>query len=352
MINIRTKIYFIPLVIMSLLFMFYFYKNQGINEMVVPVINPGDPSNPIKHDHLLKGKWVEEFSFEKVCGEHINREWKTKATFTAKNVIRSKWDYLISLHDPTVELVSGAVVDQGGFFDHFLMKWIWKFHKEGIEIVNDNSIVNSNSAFKKDWIMFDIGANIGTESFFAASKGHLVFAFEPFSFNYHKICDTVYLNHWENRVFIIPKAFSDYKGSTKICIHSDNMGWAQIDPSACQGIEHEIQVEILDDFVEEYEIPINKTHYVVHLDTEGSEAKIISRGNKFFGSPYFQFIDVEISADEETGIAITSFFRKLGFYIGLSYEDESTKYESLFNPWRTSDYIFMRFPWKYRFDNL
>lgn len=67
----------------------------------------------------------------------------------------------------------------------------WKKEPETIEWIKD---------FAPDSILWDIGANIGIYTLYAASLGHYVVAFEPQLLNWVALSNNVRLNKYEDRV--------------------------------------------------------------------------------------------------------------------------------------------------------
>ncbi len=62
--------------------------------------------------------------------------------------------------------------------------------------------------FEKKQILYDIGANVGVYSLYAAKQEHQVFAFEPSAFNYHILVKNVQLNQFQHLVSPVCLAFS------------------------------------------------------------------------------------------------------------------------------------------------
>ena len=58
-------------------------------------------------------------------------------------------------------------------------------------------------------VLFDIGANIGTYSLYAASKGVKVFAFEPESGSYAILNNNIKINSYSNYIKALNIALND-----------------------------------------------------------------------------------------------------------------------------------------------
>tara|TARA_B110000438_G_C15726719_1_gene612348 strand:+ start:140 stop:991 length:852 start_codon:yes stop_codon:yes gene_type:complete len=70
--------------------------------------------------------------------------------------------------------------------------------------------INWIDNFEKDTIFFDIGANIGLYSCYAAKKKNCrVFAFEPSVFNLELLAKNIYLNELSDQIVILPTPISN-----------------------------------------------------------------------------------------------------------------------------------------------
>mgnify|MGYP001162554993 CR=1 FL=1 len=69
------------------------------------------------------------------------------------------------------------------------------------------------NSFKEDSVLWDIGANIGLYSIYAAkAKNARVFAFEPSVFNLEFLAKNIHANNLQNRIQIFPLALNDKTG--------------------------------------------------------------------------------------------------------------------------------------------
>ena len=68
-------------------------------------------------------------------------------------------------------------------------------------------------SFDENAVMWDIGANIGIYSIYAAKvKNVKVFAFEPSVFNLEFLAKNIYVNDLSTQIFIMPVALSNQSG--------------------------------------------------------------------------------------------------------------------------------------------
>ena len=81
--------------------------------------------------------------------------------------------------------------------------------------------------FQDESIFWDIGANVGLYSCYAAKKSNCkVFAFEPSVFNLELLARNIYNNNLSNQVTIIPLPLSDSIVKSKLNLSSKNWGGA------------------------------------------------------------------------------------------------------------------------------
>jgi FkbM family methyltransferase len=79
----------------------------------------------------------------------------------------------------------------------------------------------------KDAVFWDIGANIGLYSIYAALKSDaFVFAFEPSVFNLEVLARNIYLNGLQNRITTIPNPLNDNLGISLFNMSSTSWGGA------------------------------------------------------------------------------------------------------------------------------
>ena len=76
-------------------------------------------------------------------------------------------------------------------------------------LLNMKDVINNHSS-KDDVVVFDIGANIGEYSVYAASLGHKTFTFEMMKDSYAKLCATAKRNPTiKEKLHIFTGALSD-----------------------------------------------------------------------------------------------------------------------------------------------
>lgn len=136
-------------------------------------------------------------------------------------------------------------------------------------------------AMPTDAVLFDVGANMGQYSLFAAKRGITVHAFEPEGQNFALMCRNIALNNkLKGHIIPWPIALSDCHGLDTFHVHTLMPG------NSCNSLGEEVDYHLrpkkfafhqgtyadtLDQFTLEYEIP---TH--IKIDVDGLEHKVLA----------------------------------------------------------------------------
>jgi FkbM family methyltransferase len=135
--------------------------------------------------------------------------------------------------------------------------------------------------FQSGDVLFDVGANIGLYSIYAAKRSVLVMAFEPESQNYALINQNIFLNGVSDNVKCIAVALSDRSGVDYIYLSRFRAGESMHNFGGAQDWQHRAfkpsfqQGSVsfsLDSFLEFQPAPF-PTH--IKIDVDGVEAKIV-----------------------------------------------------------------------------
>lgn len=155
--------------------------------------------------------------------------------------------------------------------------------------------------FKSDEVFFDIGANIGLYSIYAAKRGIKVTAFEPESQNFALLNKNVYLNKLQDRITCLNLALSQKDSLDYLYIPIFQTGGAincfgktcdfngrNFDPTFKQGtISYS-----LDSFLSHY-----KNYFPTHIkiDVDGIEPEIIKGAENILGDKRLKSLLIEIN---------------------------------------------------------
>ena len=137
-------------------------------------------------------------------------------------------------------------------------------------------------SFKEDSVMWDIGANIGLYSIYAAkSKNVKVFAFEPSVFNLEFLAKNIHVNNLSTQISIMPIALSNQAGFNTFKMNNPVWGGAlssfgadfdQFGKKFNTSFEYNIPGLRADDVLEIFNIP--KPDYL-KIDVDGIEHLIL-----------------------------------------------------------------------------
>lgn len=177
------------------------------------------------------------------------------------------------------------------------------------------------NVIQEDDTFFDIGANIGVFTLYAAAylkDKALIYSFEPVYHNFSKLCENIYINKLNNvSPFCI--AISDSLYTSKIDIASTISGSAShlmhgspdffakdFKKEFSQGV---VCISV-DDLVEKFKFPC-PNH--IKIDVDGFESKVIQGLDKTAKNENLRSIFIEITDVDNAVSGITSFFSSRGF---------------------------------------
>ena len=83
--------------------------------------------------------------------------------------------------------------------------------------------------FPDDAVLWDIGANVGLYTIYAAKKGIRVFAFEPSVFNLEVLARNIFINGVGNQVTIIPLPLSGQLIESSLKMTTTDWGGGDVD---------------------------------------------------------------------------------------------------------------------------
>jgi FkbM family methyltransferase len=177
------------------------------------------------------------------------------------------------------------------------------------------------SKFLPTDIFFDVGANIGVYTLFAARRCRQVFAFEPEASNYKVLNQNIRLNLLGDRVLAFPFAIAETMRLNSLRLHSTDPGAAlhvfgrnidfksdRFEPVFEQGA-----VAItLDQLVFDLGLPVPTQ---IKIDVDGLEAEILQGAPRVLAHRELRGLLLEINESQESDIAILKYLASLGFRI-------------------------------------
>lgn len=157
-----------------------------------------------------------------------------------------------------------------------------------------------SASLRRDSVLWDVGANVGTYSVYAArATGCEVFAFEPSVFNVELLARNVFLNGLQEKIRIIPLALSDRAGFSTFRMSSTEWGGAlssfdkpidQHGEAFHRVFEYSIYGLPMDEAVRRMDIPQPDA---IKMDVDGVEHFILAGGRKVLSK--VQTVLVEIN---------------------------------------------------------
>lgn len=202
-------------------------------------------------------------------------------------------------------------------------------------------------SFSSGELLYDIGANVGMYSIYAASKGVKVIAFEPESQNYAQLNRNVFLNQFQNHVTGLNLAVGKSSNIDYLYLSEFTVGGAINNLGSSVDYNHQpmesafkqgVLSVALDDLIEKYNLPI-PNH--IKIDVDGLESDIIFGAEKMLSNAKLKSVLIELNDDLPEDANVVGILRKNGFVLKGKYHApmfDLTEYKNIYN------YIFVRSP--------
>lgn len=195
--------------------------------------------------------------------------------------------------------------------------------------------------FANDGVFWDIGANVGVYSLYAAVRKRVrVLSFEPSAANFHALSKNIQLNQLCDRVTAYCVALSGQTQLGVLNMSSPSMGaavsqfgqsgemsryWEGYSQAAFQGM---IGFTI-DDFVRQFDPPF-PNH--IKIDVDGLELPILIGASATLRDPRLRSLIVELSvSDKEEYTQALAFIEKAGFFLVSQGQTQGTRTERAAN---------------------
>lgn len=169
-------------------------------------------------------------------------------------------------------------------------------------------------------VLFDVGANIGLYTLYAAARGIQVSAFEPEAQNYAELNRNIYLNQLAPRVQAICCAFSDQCTVNTLHLSDYRPGAAlgglpRVEQSAPSSGPVFLQGTLA--FTLDHYLSLCPAPFPTHLkiDVDGLEARIIQGAQCTLRDPRLRSVLVEIDERNTSDCAIQQVLLHAGFHV-------------------------------------
>ena len=187
-------------------------------------------------------------------------------------------------------------------------------------------------------IIWDIGANVGLYSIYAAkSKNCKVYAFEPSVFNLELLARNIYINNLQNSVIIIPISLNEKLEENLFQLSSTQWGGAlstfgaginQDGKSINNKFEYKTIGVSMQDMINKLKIP--KPEYI-KIDVDGIEHLILSGGIEVLNNVKSILIEINDFFVEQSNTTL-DILNKYGFSL---YKKCKLASKNQFNQWWT-----------------
>jgi FkbM family methyltransferase len=186
--------------------------------------------------------------------------------------------------------------------DFAVPNWLTEYRADSFSSKEPETLEWIESSLSSDSVLWDVGANVGMYSVYAAkARGCRVYAFEPSVFNLELLARNVYYNRLYDQIHIVPLALSDAAGVSRFRMSSTEWGGAlsSFDKAIDQNgaaINHVFEYSIygveMDQVVDWMLIPQPNA---IKMDVDGVEHFILSGGRKVLAS--VDTVLVEVNED-------------------------------------------------------
>jgi len=189
-------------------------------------------------------------------------------------------------------------------------------------------------SFKKNNIFYDVGANVGMYSIFAALISEVkVYAFEPESNNFQTLMQNIADNNLVDLISPFPIGISDKTELSKLHISAFEAGSSHhtvgknlLDHNSLEVISNTFSQGIfsttIDDLCLVWKLPYPS---YLKIDVDGIEGKIINESKKILSSSKLESILIEINENRDQDISIINNLKKIGFNFDNDQVDQARR---------------------------
>lgn len=196
------------------------------------------------------------------------------------------------------------------------------------------------NSFDKNAVFWDIGANVGLYSLYAAKKGLNVCAFEPVSQNIHIINKNILINKLDHKIAMYPIAFAGATKLSEMFIQNLAIGDAENTfdkPVDWQNKNYEVKFKqaaigyTIDDFLNVFGLSFPD---YIKIDVDGLEYEILYGASETLGSNKLKQILVELYLEDPRYSELISYINSKGFVLDSKKRSklfDNTVYQNVYN---------------------
>jgi len=176
-------------------------------------------------------------------------------------------------------------------------------------------------SFKTGETLWDVGANVGIYSIYAALKGIKVLAFEPHFANYFQLCTNIVLNKLQDYITPLCLAFTDKKAVSTINLASLDFGTSMSSFASDRDFRGNPFTPIfrqgmigydIDHFISDFQLSVPD---YFKIDVDGIELDIVRGAKNTFKHPHVKSISIElIDTDKHQVSGVTDILSSSGLH--------------------------------------
>jgi len=201
--------------------------------------------------------------------------------------------------------------------------------------------------FKKNSIFFDIGANVGIYTIFAAIISEAnVYAFEPESNNFQTLMENVILNNLGEKIYSYPIGISDQTSITSLYLNTFAKG--QSHHMIGESLDHNLNKQsskfkqgifstTLEDLITRWKFPAPN---YLKIDVDGIEYKIIEKSKMLLKNKELNSILIEINPNREKDQEIINTLLYYDFIFDKKQVNKSTRKDGVHKGY--AEYLFYK----------
>lgn len=200
--------------------------------------------------------------------------------------------------------------------------------------------------FKNNDILWDIGANVGVYSLYAAIKGHLVLSFEPSPGNYYLLSKNIEINKLDNKISAYCLAFNETTKLDVFFMANTELGGALNSFGEATDWHGNIFIASLkqamvgfsvDDFIKQFNPPF-PNH--IKLDVDGIEDKIVKSAKNTLSDKRVKSVLIELNTERRQYCEeVTVLFKNSGMKLLKKEHASESDNDKSYNVY---NYIFIR----------